>query len=514
MVTFLKGLHLKRTGYFNKANFCTEKIFFFLTFVFLPTLAFPFDDALVEIPKSFTRSSECNALLLRHLPDDADPRYLRKVQAPYYEYTLQELAKFERQVEEISRGPLYPYTAEYRERFTGKNGTFGISFDPQDGPQGTTEVRMWGDPSMVRSMEVSFYADPNPQGQTPLVHADMTFGEGLTWKCRFPGNMEGRWYQFRATFQHQPGKIITSQYGEPLPQEFFFEDITAYTTHPLYETSQVYYPPDPSLRPKAPEIKGPRKIIEIDLSNVRPKDVDSSLWGTMAALVLSPTMRQMIAPFDVIELLPLHQAEMVTAISSDPGRTPLGKDVVYLSTWGYMLKGFGISQRKGGVDSLIWGIDQLRLMGKLVYFDHVFQHTKNGDKVRQWLMRRPYQDCDFTGCGNNLDLREGTTPFLTMMQILYRDLKIIGAAGSRQDLWGAMPEATAIKMRDLVHSWGLRISGEPYGYNGAFWGLHYNPVRDARLWDHEGRDKLREVALRGGWAEDLRHLITGGSLKS
>ena len=422
-------------------------------------------------------------------------RYVKKRQANDLDFMRGEYDRFVR-LSKKAEGELYTYSKKYRKRLKNAITNYGVNFNQHSN---TTRFATFGDPDLIDSISVKIYNQATPDNA--VITKELRYNaDQRAWSVELPGDLEGKWYNFEVT--SRPG--ARSQYNEPLPRVFTTYDLTG-LKHSQYKTTQVYYLPDPALRPQAPANKANRAIYELNIADLRPPDVPKEYWGTTKAITESKIMQERLKHFDGIEVMPPRNANIFEYISNG---------TMYLHHWGYMGTDFGYTERMGGIEGMIELIDSMHSQGKVVYIDHVYQHTANDMKEWQWMLKTPYySNRDWTGCGNTLNISPGTVPEDVTIQTFIRDLQSVGFDGSRQDLFGAVDKRTAEKLRDLAHSMDKKISGEPYGYGGGWarWNTgEWGPISQANLWDDDGRLGLRECANTGCSAEKLKSYISGG----
>lgn len=524
---FSRKSHIKKIS--NQKEFSAlafykdlKNIPFFIIIVFylLTQSCFVYGEEFVPIPQ---KKQSCLATFQSLLSSNQDPKYMLRRQVPHVETYNEQNRRYLQRMEEAKKAGLdhhhrpnfYAKTSHY-EREYKRTGEFGLSFDPSTN---TSTLTTFGSESMVRSIDVSFYKSPDAKTPALFKGSLKNNGDGL-WEIEIEGNVEGLWYQFDVT----PVSGAKTQYNEVVPNHFKTYDLLSYFTDPHGKFSLAYYPPKVEQRPPRPKSNNARTILEINLADIEPDDLPMSSWAKPTALLESQEIKELIGleNFDAVELMPIRTSSMISQFSSNSKERPFDTDVLYNHYWQYMGRDFGYSHRFGGIEETIDFIDRMHLIGKSVYIDQVFQHTAHHMKEFQYMIKRPYLDFDRTGTGNTLDLNKGSLPYRIMKQAFVREMDSVGADGTRQDLFGAIPVPAVLEMIEETHNRGLRIHGEPYGYpyevklegSGSYWNtdtVWKHDIRGARLWDHKNRDRLKEMVKNGGRAWDLLHILKGGS---
>ncbi|MCB0392040.1 MAG: hypothetical protein KDD58_12160 [Bdellovibrionales bacterium] len=406
-------------------------------------------------------------------------------------------------------------------QLTGWTVPFGVSYNPTTH---TTKFVAIGDPSLVSKINLRFFNDGEnlfPARKLELIHLPLV-NDGLAWAVEIEGNFEGTWYDFE--YQSIPGAISFA--NEPIPETYSVVDPMA-----LWVTStraRIYFPPDKTNRPLGPfsklDYRPPTITLEMGLKDIVPADVADSQKGWALTLLESSFAQEMIAPYSMLEFLPVrrHAKTEVFSFDQKKGDDLVRKKAQYFHYWGYMPDLFGIDLSVGGPDALISLIDKLHGQCQAVMKDEVVQHTANKPSgshpplnVFHFALKnvyRPWND-DLTGCGNVTNLDWGNTYTKLIVQLIINDILHFGWDGYRFDLMGAIPRDTTQHFADLIHRLRALVTGEPYAANYvmSLWHTERDVLRGASLWDKKKKKAVPLAIKNQAPLSELLKWMGGGS---
>jgi hypothetical protein len=494
----------------------------------------------------------CRATLNpNNLPAEIFPpqaTHLKPEQAADSLLHLASLTRGHRRELTLSQAPVYAFTPDLENRqtewepiakeelesLTGWTLPFGVSYNPTT--QRTQFVAI-GDPSMIKAIRLRVFESASSEQPTATFdlehHSDLN--DGLAWVAEVEGPQDGLWYDFE--YESVPGSKSFS--GEPVPATFAAVDPVA-----LWSTatrSRVYFPPRAAGRAPRPDevgllqasplaglnLRPPTVTLELGLKDLIANDVSEVHQGSATALIESAFFQGLIAPYSMIEFLPVRHHDPTDVygytVQTAQGNTEVQE--LYFHIWGYMPEQLGIDLSIGGPDALIALIEHRHQAGQAVMKDEVIQHTANKPRtyypslnVFHFALPDVYRcwSDDLTGCGNVTNLDMGSTFAKLNTQMIINDVVHVGWDGYRFDLMGAIPRDTTQMYVDLLYRLGARVTGEPYGANYvmSLWNTENNVVRGASVWDHKYKREVPEAIKAQAPISQLLAWMGGGSFET